>query len=112
IDREAPRLRPKRPTTASKQIGAEAGVTGLSRALLPGGFVARASDFSAIPDRDRAAPALGELISHHALQNVGTRLEPEHCVGELDRSGLLCVKRGPSPPHSPSLPPLAPPVCA
>jgi hypothetical protein len=61
---------------------------------LPIGFVAGTIDLGTILDRDGAGAALGELIAHHALQNVWTRLKPEYRVGEFDRSGLLGVKRG------------------
>src|SRR6476661_5604520 len=39
-------------------------------------------------------PPLGELIAHHAGEDVRARLEPEHIVRQLNRSRLLGVERG------------------
>ncbi len=55
---------------------------------------------------------LGELVAHHALQNVGARLEPEHLVGEVDRARLLGVERGNVGLHYSWLPPSCAPASA
>src|SRR5829696_902680 len=52
----------------------------------------------------RAGAALGQLPAHHALQNVGARLEAENSVGQRDGSRFLAVERGHGDFHVTHLP--------
>src|SRR4030088_1422046 len=94
IDGMAARLRPERLAAASEQIRPTAAVARAARALLAVELGAGIIDLGAALHRDGAAAPLGELVAHHAMQDVGARLEPEHMVGERDRSRLLGVESG------------------
>src|SRR5579885_362420 len=63
-------------------------------AFLPIHCLAGAVDLAAVLYLMRAAPALGELPDHAAVNNVGAWLKPENGVGQRDRAGLLAVEGG------------------
>src|SRR6476660_2788297 len=65
-----------------------------SGALLPVKLGPGVIDLGTILHRARAAAPLGELVAHHAMEDIGARLEPEHIVRQLNRSRLLGVERG------------------
>src|SRR6266545_4711193 len=83
-----------------------------ARALLAIHLCGRGVDLRAILDVSRTAPPLGELVAHHARQDVRPGLEPEHMVGKLDRARLLGVESGNVGLHHSWLPPSAGPVWA
>src|SRR6478736_7064749 len=68
-------------------------VTRPAGALLLVYFLARTPDFGAVLDLVRAGASLGELIAHHAVDQIHARLEAENLVVEFDVAGRFAVKR-------------------
>src|SRR5690606_39197943 len=82
-----------RVTAAAEDRRVGRAVTRLAGALLLVELGVRARDFAARKRLVRAGAALGELVLHHALQDVGADfLDAEDGVVELDRAGLLGVE--------------------
>src|SRR5579883_3380650 len=65
-----------------------------SGALLPIHLLAGAGDLGPLLDRVGPGAPLGELPQHAALHDVGTRLETENGVRQLDRSGRGAIQHG------------------
>jgi len=60
-----------------------------ARALLLEGLLGRARNFPNLFGLVGTGAALGELIVHHAGQNIPADLNPEHLIGQLDRADVL-----------------------
>src|SRR6478736_1087749 len=84
--------RAERTATAAELRHAGRAVTGATGALLLVHLLAGAPDFGAAFCLVRSGLALVELPLHATLNDVGTGLETENRVRELDRSGLLAFK--------------------
>src|SRR5262249_17358838 len=73
-------------------------VPGTAGTLLLVHRLARARRLGAILGVMRAGHALQELIAHHAVDQIGTRFEPEDGVAELNLTGarrIQCRNGGP-----------------
>ena len=64
-------------------------MTGAAGALLPVHLRRCRGDLGTILVASRAGAALGQLVAHHALQDVGARLEPENIVRQIDVPAFL-----------------------
>src|ERR1700733_13151874 len=85
-------MRPERTTTTSEQIDARRAVASATGALLIVHFLAGPVDIGPVLHFVGAALALGQLPHHAAMNDVGTRLEPENLIGHRDRTGTLAVE--------------------
>src|SRR5665648_642889 len=74
IDGMAARLWPERLAAAAENRRLLAAVTRAAGPLLPIHLSSGRVDLRAVLDRNRATPALGELIAHHAMEQVGACL--------------------------------------
>ncbi len=87
-------MRTERTAAAAEQIDARRTVAGRTGALLPVHLLAGAVHVGAILHLMGAAPTLGELPHHAAMNEISARLEPEYGVGQRDRAGFLAVEGG------------------
>ncbi len=78
-------------TAAAELRHAHRAVTGAAGALLLVHLLAGAGDVGAAERLGRTGATLGELILHHARDQIGARLEAEHVVRQFDLAGLLAV---------------------
>src|SRR5690606_22965052 len=92
LDGVAARGRAESATTTTEDIGATRAVTRTAAALLATELLAGHGDIGAVLDRVRAGHALQKLVAHHALDQIGARFEPEHCVVERDLAGRLTLE--------------------
>src|SRR5262245_31412989 len=84
--------RTERTATAAELRHAGRAVTGVVGALLLVHLLAGAPDLGAALGLVRSGLALVELPLHATLDDVGTRIETEDHVRELDRTGFLAFK--------------------
>src|SRR5690606_3249281 len=69
-------------------------VAGAAGALLLVDLLAGAVDLRAALGLVGPGAALGELVADHAGEQVGARLEAEHGLRQLDRTGRLALESG------------------
>src|SRR5690606_17451700 len=82
-----------RMTTATEDRGVRRAVTRLARTLLLVELRVRARDFTTRLRFVRARTALGELVLHHAMQDVfADFLDAEDRLVEIDRAALLAIE--------------------
>ena len=77
---------------ADEDRGAAIAVTSRTAALLAAELLAGAGDVRALTSRARRGAAVDELPRHHAVQDVGARLDAEHGIVELDVAASLGVE--------------------
>ena len=92
LDRVAARGRTEGTAAAAELRRLAVAVTSAARTLLLDELLAGAGAFGAVLDVVRAGHRLELLVAHHAVKDVGTRLEAENVVIERDRAGGLAVE--------------------
>src|SRR6185312_1063825 len=93
VDRMAARGRTEGAAATAELRRTAAAMTSGTAALLLAPLLAGESDLGAVLHVMGAGHGLEALVAHHAMENVGPRLETENLVLEAQRAGVLAVER-------------------